>query len=243
MNCNCILILVGSRDRRKMFLLASFIFVIRACQGEKRKSPTWGKEPLNAAACGKTERKGEHKIARQNASSPASRVSLRYNCASRTRMAVAEDVRRRSRRRLCQTNRRTMRTLTFLRSDVTQTNQRKRRGREGGREGGTSRETGYRGDTSFVSEWIWVQSLLLKTSSFFMHRLLGWQQWTRNRVHHTVIGCSMDVVAGRNPESSPRPQVIGRLDLSEQLGTKYLNRRWKRGRRKMRSLHSGNLIS
>ena len=130
MNCNCILILVESKDCRKMFLLASFIFVIRACQGEKRKSPTWGKEPLNAAACGKTERKGEHKIARQNASSPASRVSLRYNCASRTRMAVAEDVRRRSRRRLCQTNRRTMRTLTFLRSDVTQTNQRKRRGRD-----------------------------------------------------------------------------------------------------------------
>ena len=123
------------------------------------------------------------------------------------------------------------------------TNKPKEEEREGRREGGTRRETGYRGDTSFVSEWIWVQSLLLKTSSFFMHRLLGWQQWTRNRVHHTVIGCSMDVVAGRNPESSPRPQVIGRLDLSEQLGTKYLNRRWKRGRRKMRSLHSGNLIS
>ena len=170
---------------------------------------------------------------------PRASVSLRYNCASlahpngggrrreTTDGAGAACVR--------QTGEQCARSPSSAQTSHKQT--------KGRGEGGTRRETGYRGDTSFVSEWIWVQSLLLKASSFFMHRLLGWQQWTRNRVHHTAIGCSIDVIAGRNPESSPRLQVIGRLDLSEQLGTQYLNRRWKRGRRKMRPLHSGNVIS
>ena len=135
MNCNCVLVLVGSNDCRKRFPWPPS-FCVPSMPWRREKIPDSSGQ--RASECSSVWQNGTKGGAQNSqtecllpASSPASRVSLRYNCASRTRMAVAEDVRRRSRRRLCQTNRRTMRTLTSLSSDVTQTNQRKR---EGGRD-------------------------------------------------------------------------------------------------------------
>ena len=105
--------------------------------GRREKIPDMGQRASECSSVWQNGTKGGAQNSQTEcllpASSPASRVSLRYNCASRTRMAVAEDVRRRSRRRLCQTNRRTMRTLTFLRSDVTQTTKGRGRDKKGDR--------------------------------------------------------------------------------------------------------------